>query len=125
MQPKSCIEEEARWFGDSATMDLRPGGRGTIGWSEFDAVAECIVEVVDRPKRFSFRWDAIEDTPVETASTLVEFTLEADGHRTHVTLVESGFTDLPEAVYEKVYTDNSSGWDAELRELADYVAVGA
>lgn len=124
-QALTTAEELAAWFGDSATIDLRPGGRASIGWSEYDSVADCIVEVVERPTRFSFRWEALKDTPVEVASTLVEFTLSAEGDATRVTLVESGFSDLPDEAYQEQYDDNSSGWDAELNDLRDYLAVVA
>ena len=35
----TAADELARWFGDSAEVDLRPGGALRFGWSEFEAVA--------------------------------------------------------------------------------------
>ena len=100
-------EHLSKWFGDSAEVDLRPGGRARFGWSEFNDSSEAIVEVVDRPSRFSFRWEALRDTPVEQASTLVE----------------SGFAALPEDAYDHRFEENSSGWTAELKDLSVYLAA--
>lgn len=110
------------WFGDIAEIDLRPGGKAKFGWSELDDSSEAIVEIVERPTRFSYRWEAIRNTPIEEASTLVEFTLEAAGEGTKLTMVESGFASLPEDVYEHQLEANTSGWDAELGDLIDYLA---
>lgn len=116
-------EHLSMWFGDSAEVDLRPGGRARFGWSEFDASSEAIVEIVDRPFRFSFRWESLKDTPVEQASTLVEFSLESVGEGTRLILVESGFADLPEDAYDHRFEENSSGWTAELEDLSVYLAA--
>lgn len=116
-------EHLSKWFGDSAEVDLRPGGRARFGWSEFNDSSEAIVEVVDRPSRFSFRWEALRDTPVEQASTLVEFSLESVGEGTRLTLVESGFAALPEDAYDRRFEENSSGWTAELKDLSIYLAA--
>jgi uncharacterized protein YndB with AHSA1/START domain len=119
----TSAEELAQWFGDSAEIELEPGGRARIGWSDYDSITDCIVEVVDRPTKFSFRWEAISGTPVEVQSTLVEFTLRQEGDSTHVTLLEIGFADLPDEVYEERLAKNSSGWDAELDDLQTYLAA--
>ncbi len=116
-------EHLSKWFGDSAEVDLRPGGRARFGWSEFGASTEAIVEVVDRPTQFSFRWEALKDTPVEQASTLVEFSLESVGEGTRLTLVESGFAALPGDAYDHRFEENSSGWSAELKDLSVYLAA--
>ena len=116
-------EHLRKWFGDSAEVDLRPGGRARFGWSEFNDSSEAIVEVVDRPSRFSFRWEALRDTPVEQSFTLVEFSLESVGEGTRLTLVESGFAALPEDAYDHRFEENSSGWNAELKDLSVYLAA--
>lgn len=118
----TTAEQLSVWFGDSAEIDLTPGGRARFGWSEYDAITEAIVEVVERPYRFSYRWEALKDTPVEEVSTLVEFTLEPEGEGTRITLVESGFASLPEGEYDHRFAENSSGWTAELEDLDDHLA---
>ena len=49
-------EHIGQWFGDAgAEIDLRPGGRLTCSWKEHGTV-NAIVEQVDRPRAFSYRW---------------------------------------------------------------------
>ncbi len=122
----TTADELSSWFGDSAEIDLRPGGRARFGWSEFQSTTDAIVEIVEAPHRFSFRWDALKDTPVEEVSTMVEFTLESVDEGTRLTLVESGFATLPEDSYEHRIGENTSGWTAELADLDRYLSgVGA
>lgn len=111
----------SKWFGDTAELDLRPGGHALFGWSEFSDTVEAVIEVVESPSRFSFRWASVRETPVDEASTLVEFVLESEGTRTRLTLVESGFEALPEAVYRQRFEDNESGWAVEMSDLSEYV----
>jgi uncharacterized protein YndB with AHSA1/START domain len=114
----------ASWFGDVAEIELIPGGRARFGWSESNAVIEAVVEVVDRPRRFAYRWAVDSATPVEDGpSTLVEFSLEPAVSGTRVTVVESGLADLPDGVYESVLADNTSGWRAEFRDLEAFLAL--
>ena len=114
----------ASWFGDVAEIDLVPGGRARFGWSDSNSVVEAVIEVVERPHRFSYRWAVDSETPVEDGpSTLVEFTLEPQANGTRVTVVETGLADLPDTVYESVLADNTSGWRAEFRDLETFRAL--
>jgi uncharacterized protein YndB with AHSA1/START domain len=117
-------EELARWFGDSAEVDLRPGGAARFGWEGYGDSFHAVVETVDPPNRFAYRWAVESDTPLEEApSTLVEFTLEPGGNGTIVRLVESGFAALPDDQYEETIGGNKKGWTSELGDLVDYVSV--
>lgn len=40
----TVADKLAQWFGDSADIDLRPGGAMRIGWSEFDTAVDAVVE---------------------------------------------------------------------------------
>ena len=53
--------------------------------------------------------------------TYVEFTLEPAGAGTRLTVVESGFAQLPDEAYGKAYDGNTRGWASELGELAGYL----
>ena len=110
----------ARWLGDSAEIELRPGGRLVLGWSgDSDCSGEFhgVVERVDPPRAFAFRWNRDPGVPAgtEVVSTLVEFTLSPAGDGTHLRLVESGFA---EDVHRK---GNEEGWVAELADLAAFL----
>jgi uncharacterized protein YndB with AHSA1/START domain len=106
------------WFGNQATIDLRPGGAARMTWTD-GATAEMRVERVEEPAVFGFTWhiDGLpEDDP---RRTYVEFTLEPVGAGTRLTVVETGFAQLPDDVYRKVYDGHTQGWASELGELVD------
>ena len=118
-------EHLGRWFGDAgAEVELRPGGALTLTWEQYGTVHGRVVDV-EAPRRFSYRWAVLRESqsePVEGNSTLVEFTLEAEGDGTRLRVVESGFDTLfadPEKRAQR-YEDNTKGWGSELAELADY-----
>ena len=112
------------WFSDVAEIDLRPGGEARLTWKEH-GVAHGQVEQVEPPKLFSFRWARpLGEVPRGGNSTLVEFTLTAEGDGTRLRVVESGFPELegPEEEKAKYAEGNRQGWDAELDDLREYVS---
>jgi uncharacterized protein YndB with AHSA1/START domain len=115
----------AEWFGDGgAEMDgLHPGGRITFVWREH-GTARAVIEVVDPPHAFSYRWALRPDVdPRPGNSTLVEFTLREEGSVTRLRVVESGFAGLDWSEEERLgdVRANVSGWAAELGELVAYL----
>ncbi|HEX6049339.1 MAG TPA: SRPBCC family protein [Gemmatimonadaceae bacterium] len=121
-------EHVGKWFGDvTAEIDLRPGGRFTCTWAEHGTVFG-IVERVERPRVFAYRWARPLGAEVQSGnSTLVEFTLVPDGTGTRLTVVESGFRDLDLTDEEraKYAAGNVEGWKSELNELVEYLAMQA
>lgn len=113
-------ERISRWFGDSAELDLRPGGEGVFRWGEI--VIPVTVEEVDAPHRFSYRWEP-SHAQAGGPTTLVEFSLEEIAGGTRLQLVESGFA----ALSAEARSDNDEGWTEELGELRALVEarVGA
>jgi uncharacterized protein YndB with AHSA1/START domain len=108
------------WFGNGATVDLRPGGAARVTWDGGDT-AELRIERVEEPAVFGFTWhiaDLGEDDP---RRTYVEFTLEPVGAGTRLTMVESGFAQLAEDAYRAAYDSHDEGWTRELGELVDYL----
>ena len=82
------------WFSDSAEIDLRPGGEATLTWEKYGSV-RALVEKVEPPTSFSVRWRRpVGAEPGEGNSTLVEFSLSAEGEGTRFRVVDSGFTEL-------------------------------
>ncbi len=55
----------------------------------------------------------------------VEFTLEPVAEGTRLTVVESGFAQLPDDLYSGAYGGNVEGWQSELGELAEYLDARA
>jgi uncharacterized protein YndB with AHSA1/START domain len=112
----------ARWFGDSAEVDLRPGGKMIFGWKEHGN-HHARVERVEPPGFFSYRWArsaGIEPAPGN--STLVEFTLIPEGSATRLRVVETGFASLDGSEEDRgtAVKQNTEGWISELGELQEY-----
>lgn len=116
-----------KWFGTRAEFkSLTVGEAIMFGWDD-DYNPGRIVEV-DPPRRFAYRWssfhvtEADKDKPMdELMTTLVTFTLEEVPEGTRLTLVESGFASLPAHVRKSQLGENITGWDGELKQLADYL----
>jgi uncharacterized protein YndB with AHSA1/START domain len=110
----------AQWFGDSATIDLRPGGAALFTWGDDRSAA--IVDVVEPPRRFAFWWTSgTGDRVTVDNRTYVEFTLTptGDGRHTRLQLIESGFTALAHGDKQRV--ENTRGWTIELADLQAYL----
>jgi len=108
------------WFGNEATIDLRPGGPASMSWNDGSSV-DMRVERVEEPAVFGFTWrihGLPEDDP---RRTYVEFTLEPVDTGTRLTVVESGFAQLPDDGHRKAFEGNTDGWASELGELVDYL----
>jgi uncharacterized protein YndB with AHSA1/START domain len=108
------------WFGDQATIDLRAGGVARLEWKEGHA-ADLRVERVEEPRIFGFTWHIYGLPDDDPRRTYVEFTLESTDRGTRLTVVESGFAQLPEDAHGKAFDGNSRGWASELDELVDYL----
>lgn len=117
-------EHVGGWFSDSAEIDLRPGGEAVLTWNEH-GTARAVVEKVEPPHLFSFRWgrgSGVE--PREGNATLVEFSLSAEGESTRLRVLETGFQELDGTEDEKAkYSEeNRQGWAHELGDLREYVS---
>jgi len=111
------------WFGDEATIDLRPGGAAQMTFRS-GLTVDMRVERVEEPAVFGFTWrlpDLPEDDP---RRTYVEFTLEPVGAGTRLRVVETGFAQLPDDSRRKTYDSHAEGWASELGELASYLDAG-
>jgi uncharacterized protein YndB with AHSA1/START domain len=108
------------WFGHKATIDLRPGGSAQMTWDSGDR-AEMRIERVEEPTVFGYTWHIYGLPEEDPRRTYVEFTLEPDGDGTRLTVVESGFAQLPDDAYKKAYDGNTGGWASELGELVEYL----
>src|SRR5579884_683945 len=64
----------SQWFADQVDLVIEPGAHGYLGFG--DQGGPVVVETVDPPPRFSFRWNHPRgEVPVDGNSQLVEFTL--------------------------------------------------
>ena len=109
------------WFGDEATIDLRPGGAAQMRWTAEGFTAEMRVERVEEPRVFGFTWPVYGLPEDDPRRTYVEFTLEPAGAGTRLTVVETGFAQLPEDAHRQAYGGHTEGWSHELGELVGYL----
>ena len=77
---------------------------------------------MEPPHRVAYRWLATSGSqaePTPANSTLVEFTLTADGDGTRVAVVETGFDGLAMDVEGRTaaFASHTEGWALELDEL--------
>jgi uncharacterized protein YndB with AHSA1/START domain len=118
----------AHWFGDRAEIDLKPGGKAKFGWTAYGSTNEALIEEVDPPSFFSYRWTNKSDGELAEGNwTLVEFSLTEVPTGTFLQVVESGFTSLhlSAAEQEKAAKENNEGWTSELAELKEYAERSA
>jgi uncharacterized protein YndB with AHSA1/START domain len=108
------------WFGQSAEIDLRVGGEATLRW-DGGHQAHLRIERLEPPTVFGYTWGIYGLPDGDVRRTYVEFTLAADGSGTSVTVVESGFAQLPPEEHETAYNGNTQGWGSELDELVAYL----
>lgn len=116
----TTAEGLASWFGDEATIDLRPGGAGRLVWTE-GHTADLRVERVEEPVLFAYTWEIAAVPDQEPTRTYVEFTLEPTDSGTRLRVIESGFAQVPEKARREAYDDHSEGWARELGEMADHL----
>jgi uncharacterized protein YndB with AHSA1/START domain len=108
------------WFGNDAAIDLRPGGRARMSWTSGDT-ADLRVERVEEPAVFGFTWRIFGLPADDPRRTYVEFTLEPVDGGTRLTVVETGFAQLPDDAHRAAFEGNTRGWGNELGELLDYL----
>ena len=109
----TTAEGLAAWFGDEAAIDLRPGGSAWMKWGG-GYTADMRVERVQEPTVFGFTWHIFGLPGDDPRRTYVEFTLEPVGTGTRLTVVESGFAQLPDDAHHTAYDGNAEGWAKEL-----------
>lgn len=141
--------EFGRWFGVTLAGEFAPGRRltgtfdGTLDEAAIiahqaklgvrpskirppapDAVF-CTVERLEPMRLFSFRWipygiDAEAD-PAHEPTTLVEFHLAPVADGTLLTIIESGFDQVPAHRRERAFRMNDGGWAAQAANVQRHV----
>jgi uncharacterized protein YndB with AHSA1/START domain len=119
-QAITTAEGLGTWFGNSAEIDLRVGGSGTLRWDSGDT-AHLTIQRVEPPQVFGFSWHVYGLDADDPRRTYVEFTLEPDGAGTTLIVVESGFAQLNDDEHGKAFAGNTEGWASELGELVAYL----
>lgn len=119
-QALTTAEGLGTWFGNKAEVDLRVGGTATLTWDSGDT-ATLTIERVEPTRVFAYTWPIYGLPADDPRRTYVEFTLEPTGSGTTLTMVETGFGQLPEAAHKTAFSGNTDGWTNELGELVAYL----
>lgn len=120
-QALTTAEGLGTWFGNKAEVDLRVGGQATLAWDSGDT-ATLTIERVEPPRVFGYSWPVSGLPEGDPRRTYVEFTLEPTSAGTTLTMVETGFGQLPDAgAHKQAYSGNTDGWTHELGELVAYL----
>jgi uncharacterized protein YndB with AHSA1/START domain len=117
-------DQMSQWFADRVELVVEPGAHGYMKFG--DQGGPVVVETVDPPTRFSFRWNHPRDEEaVAGNSMLVEFTLTSEGDElTLLRVAESGHESLawPDKEKERYADEHRGGWVEFMERLADVVA---
>lgn len=112
----SLVAEPGFWAADAGSVSGTVAREGDVVVAKHSEYGEFPVRVekVEPPTYLAYRWASAfsGQVPDTGNSTLVEFTLTAEGDRTRLRVVESGFASLsgPEELRGNAHRDNSGGW---------------
>jgi uncharacterized protein YndB with AHSA1/START domain len=114
----------SQWFASRVDLVVEPGARGYLEFG--DQGGPVVVETVDPPTRFSFRWNHPRgEEPVPGNSQLVEFTLtQEDAERTRLRVTETGHESRPwpDAEKQRYAGEHLQGWGDFLDRLDTLIA---
>lgn len=119
--------EFGSWFGANLQgQAFSPGQRvrGPITIKGFEHIDfDVVTERIEPLRLLSYRWHPYAIDPqvdyTQETPTLVEFTLDdAPGNATRLTVVESGFDNVPPHRRLEAFRMNNNGWEAQLRNIA-------
>jgi uncharacterized protein YndB with AHSA1/START domain len=122
--------EFGTWFGVKVEGAFAPGARvrGAITHKGYEHVTwDITIERMEPERVFAWRWHPHAVEPgVEYAAeptTLVVFELEDAAGGTQLTVVESGFDQVPLARRAQAYRMNGEGWTYQVQAIEAYVAT--
>ncbi|GAA1420971.1 SRPBCC domain-containing protein [Catellatospora coxensis] len=120
----TLVAQPGFWVADKASLPgtVAVAGESMVAKNPHHGDFPVRVEKVDPPHYLAYRWASAfpGEELRDDNSTLVEFTLTAEGaKKTRLRVVESGFAALaaPEEQRTGAHRDNSGGWPLELEAL--------
>jgi len=122
-------DQFGEWFGVKLEAVFAPGitVRGKITYPGYEHLTmEMMVERIEPETYFAYRWHPYAIQPGVDYSaeptTLVEFRLEEVEGGTLLTIVESGFDQIPAARRAEAFRMNEQGWAVQTRNIEKYVS---
>jgi uncharacterized protein YndB with AHSA1/START domain len=121
--------EFGEWFGLKFDSPFSPGtkveGRITTPGDFADIPVSIQVERIEPESLFSYRWHPYAVDPAVDYSaepmTLVEFRLEEVAEGTRLTVVESGFDQIPAGRRAEALKMDAGGWEEQLLNIKRHV----
>ena len=120
--------EFGSWFGVELEAPFEVGAiaRGRITHKGYEHVVwQAVIKAIDPPDYFAFSWHPYAIDPKIDYSgekpTLVEFRLEPVDGSTRLTVVESGFSALPEYRQPDALRMNGKGWEIQMENIKAHV----
>jgi uncharacterized protein YndB with AHSA1/START domain len=128
----SNAEEFGSWFGVNLQGKVFTAGQRTQGQITYPGyeyiMFEVWIERVEPERLMSWRWHpaAVEKDVDYSAepTTLVTFELQDAEGGTLLSVVESGFDNVPPHRRLGAFRMNSEGWDEQMQRIAKHVAAG-
>lgn len=124
----STVSEFSTWFRVTLDGEFTEGAvlHGDVRHADgrFACAMEMHIQAIEPERYFAYRWHPYPIPPGDysaEAMTLVEFTLEDAEEGTLVTIVESGFDDIPLARRAEAFRMNDGGWNGQMKNLARHV----
>jgi uncharacterized protein YndB with AHSA1/START domain len=135
--------EFGAWFGAKLDTPFAPGAtiRGTIAPTSVDAEVakaqqpysgmpfEITIDRIEPERLFSFRWHPYAIDPgvdySHEPTTLIVFTLEDAPGGTMLTVIESGFDQIPLERRARAFTANEQGWSMVVGLVEKYLGQNA
>ena len=122
-------QEFGSWFGAVFTEPFKPGVRlrGKVTHKGYEHMTmDVTIERMEPERLFSWRWHPGAAQPGEDFSdeptTLVVFDLQDVPGGTLLTVVESGFDQIPLARRAKAFRMNDEGWAMQMKAIEGYLA---
>ena len=127
----SNAEEFGNWFGVALKGRTFAAGKRTQGKVTHPGYEhltwDVLIERVEPERLLSWRWHpGAVDTSIDysnEASTEVVFELKDVDGGTLLTVVESGFDNVPESRRLDAFRMNSGGWDIQMQNIERHVAT--
>lgn len=137
--PRECVwralsnaEEFGTWFGANLKgQTFAPGqrARGALTFAGYEHVFfDVVIERMEPPNLLSYRWHPYNLDPSvdyeKEQPTLVTFTLkDAPGKGTVLTVVETGFDNVPPSRRLEAFRMNSAGWESQMAKFVRHVTA--
>ena len=119
------------WFGVALKGKTFAAGQhvqGHITYPGYEHIMfDVLIEDMEPERLLSFRWHPYAVDPAfdysQETTTLVVFELKETEGGTLLSVVESGFDDIPASRRSEAFRMNSDGWDEQMKNIEKHVAT--